>query len=182
MTEPERDPDVLEETDDRPRGAEVEDTPADADDLESLREEFRSLEDRHLRLAAEFNNFRRRAESERTEAWGRAQADLVGRLIDPLDDLRRVTELDEAAASVEALMEGVEMVQRKLLRALSEAGAEVVDPEPGEPFDPESMEAMMRVPTEDEEEDDTVESVLQKGYRFRGHLVRPARVSVRKLP
>lgn len=201
MTDREKEPDVLDETEDRPRGAEAEDTaggaaepdpsdrpeegdegggPEEADELSSLRDEFQSLEDRHLRLAAEFNNFRRRAETERTEAWSRAQAELVGRLIDPLDDLRRVNELDEAAASVEALLEGVEMVERKLLRALREAGAEVVDPDPGDRFEPETMEAMMRVSTEDPDADDTVEAVLQKGYRFRGHLVRPARVSVRK--
>ena len=62
-----------------------------------------------------------------------------------------------------------------------DAGAELLDPSPGAPFDPESMEAMMRVPVDDESLDDTVSDVFAKGYLFRGHLVRPARVTVHKV-
>ena len=65
------------------------------------------------------------------------------------------------------------------MRALEEAGVEVFDPT-GENFDPERMEAMMRVAAESEEDDDVVHEVFQRGYLLKGHLVRPARVSVRK--
>jgi len=148
-------------------------------ELVALREEFEGLNDRHLRLAAEFNNYRRRVENERTELWARAQADLVSRFLDVLDDLQRVAGLDLTNATVEAIMEGIDLVDRKFMRVLGDAGVSVLDPA-GEPFSPETMEAMMRVPAESEEEDETVDQVFQKGYMLKGQLVRPARVSVRQ--
>ena len=148
-------------------------------EMEKLRIENEELNDRQLRLAAEFNNFRRRVEQERLDMWSRAQAELVGKLLDVLDDLQRVAGLDLSNATVEGIMEGIDLVERKFVRALEDAGAEAIDPT-GEQFNPESMEAMMRVPTDDEEQDDVVDQVFQKGYAFKGQLVRAARVSVRK--
>lgn len=148
-------------------------------ELDELRDEFARLNDRHLRLAAEFNNYRRRVEAERLDLWPRAQAELVGRFLDVLDDLQRVAALDLSNATVEAIMEGIDLVDRKFLRVLAESGAEVIDPL-GEAFDPERMEAMMRAPAESEEDDDLVAQVFLKGYALKGHLVRPARVSVYK--
>lgn len=148
-------------------------------ELVALREEFESLNDRHLRLAAEFNNYRRRVEAERLDLWGRAQADLLAKLLDVLDDLQRVAGLDLGNATVDAIMEGIDLVERKFMRVLADAGVEVVDPV-GEAFDPETMEAMLSVPTESEEEDDTVAQVFQKGYTLKDVLIRPARVSVHK--
>lgn len=153
--------------------------PAEAGEIEDLRRELESLNDRHLRLAAEFENYRRRSQTQLGESGIRAQAQLVGTLIDVLDDLDRVTSLDPEAATVEAVLEGVTMVERKMHRLLRDAGLEELDPE-GEDFDPNLMEAMARAPAEAQEDDETVAQVLQKGFRFGGHLVRPARVSVRK--
>ena len=146
-------------------------------ELVALREEFEGLNDRHLRLVAEFNNFKRRSEQERLSAWARAQADLVGRLLDVLDDLQRVAELDLSNATVEAIMEGIDLVERKFVRQLEDAGIETIVPE-GVPFDPELMEAMMRVPAESDDQVDHVAQVFQKGYALKGNLIRPARVSV----
>ena len=138
------------------------------------------LKDQHLRLAADFDNFRKRTEDRLRQRWNRAQADLIARFLEPLDDLRRVTALEpESTASVDAIVEGVDLVERKFFRALEEAGVEVVDPE-GENFDPNTMEAMMRVTTESEDDDDTVAGVFQRGYTLKGILIRPARVSVFK--
>jgi molecular chaperone GrpE len=148
-------------------------------ELLELREEFEGLNDRHLRLAAEFNNYRRRVEAERLDVWGRAQAEVVRKFIDVLDDLQRVAGLDLGNATVEAIMEGIDLVERKFVRMLADAGVEVVDPA-GERFDPEAMEAMMRVPAESEDHDDRVAQVFQKGYVLDGNLIRPARVSVYK--
>lgn len=141
--------------------------------------EFEQLNDRHLRLVAEFNNYRRRTEQERLGAWARAQADMVAKFLDVLDDLNRVAQLDLSNATVEAIMEGVDLVERKFIKVLEDSGAEVIDPA-GEAFDPERMEAMLRVPVESEEQDDEVAQVFQKGYSLKGLLVRPARVSVYK--
>lgn len=155
----------------------VADSAGDADEVGQLQEEFEALNDRHLRLVAEFNNFRRRSEQERMSAWSRAQAGLVEKFLDVLDDLHRVADLDLSNATVEAIMEGIDLVERKFVRALEEANVEMIDPT-DETFDPERMEAMMRVPAESDEQVDKVAQVFQKGYSLKGILVRPARVSV----
>ena len=143
----------------------------------ALQEEFAKLNDRHLRLVAEFNNFKRRSEQERLSAWSRAQADLVENFLDVLDDLHRVADLDLSNATVEAIMEGIDLVERKFVRTISDAGIEMLDPT-GQKFDPEVMEAMIRVPAESDDQMDNVAQVFQKGYSLKGILVRPARVSV----
>jgi molecular chaperone GrpE len=168
-------PHELEELSDAGAG----DEPGESAQVQELRQELEYVNDRHLRLAAEFDNYRRRAQTQLAESGVRAQAELVGRLLDVLDDLRRVTTVDPGSASVESVLEGVSLLERKLLQTLEDAGLEELDPV-GEPFDPNFMEALARSPTESEEEDDSVDSVFQLGFRFRGQLVRPARVSVRK--
>ncbi len=150
---------------------------AESNELVALRVEFDSLNDRHLRLVAEFNNFRRRSEQERRNVWSKAQADLVEKFLDVLDDLQRVAELDLSNATVDTIMEGVDLVERKFARTLEESGIEVIDPA-GDEFDPERMEAMMRVPSDSQQQVGTVAQVLQKGYSLKDVLVRPARVSV----
>ena len=158
----------------------ADDVPSgEANRSEDLRAENDRLRDQHLRLAADFDNYRKRTESRLRERWDRAQADLVARLLDPLDDLLRVTALEPETASVEAIVEGVDLVERKFFRMLEDAGVEIVDPA-GETFDPNTMEAMMRMPAESDEDDDKVERVFQRGYTLKGLLVRPARVSVFK--
>jgi molecular chaperone GrpE len=179
-SEPKRIPDAGVEApaDEDPEQADVaEDVPHETSELAALSERYDGLNDRHLRLAAEFNNFRRRSEQERLSVWSRAQADLVARFVDVLDDLQRVAELDLTNATVEAIMEGIDLVEKKFVRGLEDASVEMIDPA-GQAFDPESMEAMMRVPAESEDMVDTVAQVFQKGYALKGVLVRPARVSV----
>ncbi len=173
---------VQESPPEPPPGGEtgVEERPeALQEEIRRLHEELDTLRDRHLRLAADFDNYRRRVNTEMSESWTRAQADLVRGLLEVVDDLERVSHFDPDTTTTAALLEGVQLVERKLQRILADAGLQVVDPA-GEPFDPNTMEAMMRVPAESEEDDDRVQQVLQKGYLFRDHLVRPARVSVFK--
>ena len=141
--------------------------------------ELQTLRDRFMRLAAEFDNYRKRTEKERVESWGRAQAQLVQQLLDPLDDLQRVAHYGTETATVQSLLDGVQMVERKLLRTLEAAGLEVLDAH-GQPFDPSVHEAIMAAPAERHEDDESVGEVFQKGYRFKGDLLRPARVQVRK--
>ena len=148
-------------------------------DLGDIQAELSTLNDRHLRLAAEFTNYRRRAETELSEAWARGQADLLRNFLDGLDDLQRVGAWRPESATVEVLVEGVDLVERKFRQALELAGVEVLEPV-GEKFDPNVMEAMVTVPTDSSEQDHTVQDVFQKGYFFKGHLVRPARVTVFK--
>ena len=161
--------------DDRPEGS--------GDDVHSaaehLRRDLDAANDRYLRLAAEFDNFRKRSSAQLGDAEVRAQARLIGKLLDSLDDLGRVTGLDSESVTVEAVLEGVALVERKVFQLLREAGLEELNPE-GEVFDPNVMEAMLRVRAETPDEDETVDSVFQRGFVLSGHLIRPARVSVRK--
>ena len=154
--------------------------PSEPDEAARLRAERDQWRDRHLRLAADFDNYRKRSDERMRTRWERAQADLVSRLLDPMDDLLRISELGpETSAAADAVLEGAALVERKFFRILEEVGVEVVDPQ-GEPFDPNVMEAMMRAPADSEEDDDVVERVFQKGYVLKGQLLRPARVSVYK--
>ena len=148
-------------------------------DIEDMQAELTTITDRHLRLVAEFTNYRRRAEGELSEAWGRGQADMLRSFVDGLDDLQRVGAWQAESTTVEALVEGVDLVERKFRQALEASGVELIDPV-GEAFDPNIMEAMLGVPTENPEDDQKVQEVFQKGYLFKGNLVRPARVVVFK--
>jgi molecular chaperone GrpE len=155
-------------------GALVE--PADAT-VRRLTEQVEQLNDRYLRLAAEFDNFKKRTQRERSETWNRAQAEVVAGVLDTLDDLGRVAHLDPEATPARDLLAGIELVERKLLRQLSGAGLERVG-SPGEPFDPNTHEAVATLPAPDAEQDHHVAGVMQPGYRFGGALLRPARVTV----
>ena len=141
--------------------------------LESQLEESR---DRQLRLAAEFDNYRKRVSKERVEQNDRAQASLVTRLLDVLDDLDRLS-AEGGAASADSIRQAVGLVDRKLRKELETAGVERIDPV-GEPFDPSIHEAVSVVPPPQPDLDHTVSATFQPGYRFKGALVRPARVQV----
>ena len=141
--------------------------------LESQLDESR---DRQLRLAAEFDNYRKRVSRERVEQHDRGQASLVMRLLDVLDDMDRLS-AEGGAASAESIREAVGLVDRKLRKELETAGVERIDPV-GEPFDPSLHEAVSVVPPPRPELDHTVSATFQTGYRFKGSLVRPARVQV----
>ena len=141
--------------------------------LESQLEEAR---ERHLRLAAEFDNFRKRVARERTELGERAQAGLVTRLLDVLDDMDRLN-ADGGAASAESTREAVGLVDKKLRKELEAAGLERIDPA-GQPFDPSLHEAVSTLPPPSPDRDHTVSATFQTGYRFKGMLIRPARVQV----
>lgn len=159
-----------------PEGAAAAGTPdALAPELEALQRELSTLNDRHLRLAAEFDNYRKRNERERAELYARAQGDLVRKLLDAIDDLERVGDFTDSSAG--AILEGVQLVEKKLMHSLGAAGLETIDPA-GDMFDPTSMEAVGVVPTESAQQDGRVADVFQKGYRFGGHLIRAARVRV----
>ncbi|MDR0787747.1 MAG: nucleotide exchange factor GrpE [Gemmatimonadota bacterium] len=164
------------------RAGEV-DLPGDlpeGDENSPASEELEALRERYLRLAAEFENFRKRTERERVEWRDRAQGQLVTRFLDVVDDLDRLGMITPDGTPSDTLVEGVRMIDRKFKSALEAAGLEPV-PAEGQRFDPASHEAIMMTPTEDPAEDEMVGHVLQTGYRFKGTLLRPARVQVKRL-
>jgi molecular chaperone GrpE len=141
-----------------------------------LESEVAELKDRHLRLAAEFDNYRKRITKERADLTDRAQASFVAKLLDVLDDMDRLVASDPATP-LPALREGLSAVDRKLWKDLEEAGVERIDPV-GSEFDPSLHEAVSTVPAPEPSLDHTVSATFQPGYRFKGVLVRPARVQV----
>ena len=162
-----------EESDEDP-GSATSEPPADGDqrELEEQREKY-------LRLAAEYDNFRRRSAKERQEAGARGQAELVKLLVDALDDLSRFAHVDPASTDSTTLVQGVDMVEKKVHKALQAAGLQVLNPV-DEPFDPALHEAVTTEPAASEQEDHLVSRVFQAGYLFQGQLLRPARVVVRQ--
>jgi molecular chaperone GrpE len=147
-------------------------------DLDQLQNELNAARERHLRLAAEFDNYRKRVARDQTESVARAQANLLNKLVDVLDDLERVAHHSEKATA-ESLLEGVQLVERKLRQSLESSGLERIAAE-NALFDPSIMEALTTVPAASEDEDDHVANVFQPGYRYQGVLLRPARVVVKK--
>lgn len=137
------------------------------------------MQDKYLRLAAEYDNFRKRTARERSEMAGRAQADLVRNLLDGLDDLARFAHVDPSTTDAATMHEGVDMVEKKLLKALTNAGLEIIDPV-NQTFDPQTQEAVATEPALSPEDDHVVSRVYQVGYRFNGQLLRPARVVVKQ--
>lgn len=144
--------------------------------IRRLEGELADLRDRQLRLAAEFDNYRKRVARERVELSDRAQAAFVLRLLDVLDDMDRII-AEQANAPAEVLRQALEMVDRKLRKELEAAGVERIDPA-GAAFNPEEHEAVSTVPARGDGQDQTVSATFQPGYRFKGQLVRPARVQV----
>jgi molecular chaperone GrpE len=142
-----------------------------------LEAERDQLKDRYLRLAAEYENFKKRTAKERAEAWIRAQAELVTRLADALDDLSRFAHVDPATTDAQTLHEGVDLVERKVWKELAALGVTRIDAT-GVPFDPNVHEAVTTQPAGSPEQDHKVGQVLQAGYRLGETLLRPARVIV----
>jgi molecular chaperone GrpE len=135
--------------------------------------------DKYLRLAAEYDNYRKRSAKERSDAGTRAQADLVRQLVEALDDVARFAHVDPATTDANTVVQGVDMVEKKLLKALGNAGLEVINPV-GETFDPALHEAVATEPTSAREDDHVVSRVYQPGYLFKSQLLRPARVVVKQ--
>ena len=160
----------------------------DSDELETevvenqiseLQRDLTSERDKMLRLAAEFDNYRKRMMRERLEAEARGKAELVKELLEPMDDIARFAHVDPEVTDSTTLVEGVAMVERKLEKTMRSAGLEVVNPL-NEMFDPAKHEAVGTEPADSPEQDGTIGRVYQAGYTFRGQLLRPARVVVRQ--
>ena len=159
-----------------------ETTPEDggvADRVGELERELTLEKDKYLRLAAEFDNFRKRMMKERSEAEVRGQADLLRQILDPLDDISRFADLDPAVTESATVVQGVDMVEKKFEKQLRAAGLEPVNPV-DQRFDPNLHEAVATEPAKSADLDDTVSQVYQVGYTFKGQLLRPARVVVRQ--
>jgi molecular chaperone GrpE len=141
--------------------------------------ELADQREKYLRLAAEYDNYRKRSMRERSEAEARGQASLIKQLLDPLDDLSRFAHVDPTTVDPATITQGADMVERKLRKVLAAMGVEAIDPV-GQTFDPSLHEAVTTEPALSPEDDHTVSKVFQVGYRHNGQLLRPARVVVKQ--
>jgi molecular chaperone GrpE len=135
--------------------------------------------DRYLRMAADFENYKKRARQEQLDTIQHASAELIARLLPALDDLRSALEHKPAGVDP-AWARGLELGVRKLEEAMATHGLQPID-SVGSRFDPKYHEAIGHEDTADQPED-TVVSELRRGYRIRDRVVRPSLVKVSRRP
>jgi molecular chaperone GrpE len=152
---------------------------SDAETTDVAERRLAEQQDKYLRLAAEYDNYRKRSVRERQEASARGQADLLRGLLDAFDDLTRFAHVDPATTDTKTIVDGVAMVERKMLKTLTGVGLELINPV-DQTFDPTRMEAVATEPALSREDDHVVAKVYQQGYLFNGQLLRPARVVVKQ--
>jgi molecular chaperone GrpE len=150
-------------------------------ELKKLAEERQDLTDKLARRSADFDNFRKRTERERSETYNRALGEVVRRLLPVLDNLQRALDAERLVEAHETkefrhFLHGVELINRQLGGVLESLGVEVI-PTVGELFDPHIHEAVATEET-DEVEPDTIVHEMQRGYRLGDKLLRPAMVKV----
>lgn len=128
------------------------------------------------RLQADFDNYRKRTQKERTELIKYASERLVGELLPVLDNFDRAVSAAKVNPDFTSFSQGVEMILRQMQTALSKEGLKAMDAV-GQPFDPNLHEAVLRVASEEHPENTVVEE-LQKGYYLKEKVLRPCMVKV----
>ena len=162
-------PDTEETKEDEVR----EEQPEDAADAEANSEEDEAVNTKYLRLMADFQNFKRRVEKEKSDIYAYANEKLVSQLLDVIDNIERALLNEEADDSY---VEGMKMIFKQLTGVLEKAGLEEINAL-GEDFDPNFHNAVM---TEDNDDYDSgkVTEVMQKGYLLNKKVIRPSMVKV----
>ncbi len=150
----------------------IEELTAKVDELTAEKDR---LNDSYLRLAAEYDNYKKRQAKNFGEMVSVARDALILKVLDILDNFERAIVSSEKPPSVESLMEGIHLIHKQIQDMLASENIETVG-EVGDEFDPNLHEAVALVPSDKEE--NTVVEVLQKGYRCGERLIRPAKVLV----
>ena len=156
--------------------AATETAPSPADELEELRRERDSLQDRLLRQAAEFDNYRKRIDRERKDSSLYAAVDFVQDLLPVIDDFERA--LQTGAPGAESYRQGLEIIHRALMDMLRKRGVMPIDAV-GTSFDPQIHQAVAYEEAPDRRDGEVMEQ-FTRGYRLGDKLIRPAMVKVAK--
>jgi len=141
-------------------------------------QEFQALNDRYLRLAAEFDNYRKRREKEFSEIVAYAGESVLRNILPVLDDIERALKHKSDENGEQSLQDGLQLIYKKFMKILKDFGVEPIDALQ-KPFDPDLHHAMMTREVEDMESDLVVEE-FEKGYKFKEHVLRHSRVVVSK--
>lgn len=139
-------------------------------------EEYSDLNNKYLRLHAEFDNYRRRTARENLELIERANAKILAELCEVLENFDRALETESGAESHEEFLKGVNLISGQFSGILKDFGLEIINPE-GAAFDPNEHEALMQQPSEEIEADHILQ-VFQKGYKVKDKVIRHAKVIV----
>lgn len=139
--------------------------------------ELKAVEDKYLRLYAEFDNFRRRTATERLELFKTANQEVLVALLPVLDDFERALKSIQTASDVNAVKEGVELVSGKLRNILTQKGLKPME-SIGKEFDSEYHEAITKIPAPTEELKGKVVDEAEKGYFLNDKVVRFAKVII----
>ena len=142
------------------------------EEIEALKAEAKEKDDKYLRLAAEYDNFRRRSREEKDATYSAAMADTVSELLPIIDNLERAAAFDDG----EKVKEGLKMILSTVDSALGKLGVETFGTV-GDKFDPNFHEAVMNA-EEEGVEPDTITDVFQKGYKTETRVIRHALVKV----
>ena len=163
-------------------GDQLEDAPADAEEDERARlaEEAGRYKDRLVRLAAEFDNYKKRTGREFTALVKNAGESLITELLPILDNIERALQAPQTSEETRSFAQGFEMIRQQFLEKLERAGMKEITAE-GTPFDPTRHEAVMAVENE-EHPADTVVNVVEKGYTLNEKVLRAAKVIVTRAP
>ena len=143
-----------------------------------MQAEVADLQDRLLRRQAEFENFRRRNERDRSDFLQYAGMEIVREILPILDDFERAQKTE---CSDESYRKGIELIYQRLVDTLTKIGLEPIEIGAGTEFDPNLHQAVVRLET-DEAADNTILEEFQRGYNFKGKLLRPAMVKVAVKP
>ena len=144
--------------------------------LEEEKAKNAELNDKYLRLASEFDNFRKRTAKEKLEISATAAAIVIKDLLPVLDDFERALQNMEKNGN-EADLQGVTLIYNKLKNTLKAAGLEEINAQ-GADFSTDEHEALTQIPAPDENHKGKVLDVIQKGYKLNGKVIRFARVVV----
>jgi len=144
---------------------------------DKLKEELALANDKYLRLYAEFDNFRRRTSKERVELLQTAGKETIVALLPVLDDFERAEKALETSTDVNAVKEGVALIQNKLNNILSQKGLKPMQ-SIGQPFDPDLHEAITNIPAPTDAMKGKVIDEMEKGYYLNDNVIRFAKVIV----
>ncbi|WP_408006843.1 nucleotide exchange factor GrpE [Pseudalkalibacillus sp. A8] len=141
-----------------------------------LEKELEDIKNRMIRVQADYDNFRRRTREEKEAAAKYRAQGIVEGLLPVIDNFERALNVQTDSEQIDSYHQGMKMVYNQLIEVLKNEGVEEV-PGEGEAFDPHQHQAVMQV-QEDGYEDNTVVEVLQKGFKLKDRVVRPAMVKV----
>jgi len=145
---------------------------------ERLGRELADANDRHTRLVAEFDNYKKRTAREKVELIQSAGKSILAKLLPVLDDFDRALAAIRTAQDVDSVKEGIELVGQKFRNTLVREGLREMEGLIGQPFDAECQEAATAIPAPAEDLKNKVIDVLEKGYLLNGKVIRYAKVVI----